>query len=52
MLGNVLYIALTLLVLHDVFIIFAHTINPKFMDWAEPYLLDKILNAILTSFSI
>jgi hypothetical protein len=52
MLGMVLYFAVSILVLHDLFVIVAHTIDPKFMEWATPYLLDKLLAALLTTFSI
>lgn len=47
-----LYFALSILALHDVFIIVAHSINPNFMADASPYLLEKILSVLLTSFSL
>ena len=52
LLSTVLYFALTILTLHDVFIIVAHSFNPKFMEWASPYLLDKLLEAILHTFAL
>jgi len=49
---TVVYFAVSLLVLHDVFIIIAHTICPEFMEWAIPYLLDKLLAALFASLNI
>ena len=51
-LGMVMYFVASVLALHDTFIIIAHSIDPKFMEGAGPYLLDKLLQAILTSFAL
>jgi len=50
--GAIMYCAVSILVLHDVFIIIAHTISPEFMEWAAPYMLDKLLAALFASFNI
>ena len=46
-----IYFVITILTLHDLFIIVAHTINPKFIEWASPYILDKLLAALIATFT-
>ena len=46
-----IYFALAVLTLHDLFIIIAHSINPKFLEWSSPYFMDKLLDTILHTLS-
>ena len=47
--GMTIYFAIALLVLHDVFIIIAHSISPEFLNNANPYLLGKLFETILNT---
>ena len=47
--GMTIYFAIALLVLHDVFIIIAHSISPEFLNNASPYLLSKLFETLLST---
>lgn len=49
---SMMYLAVSVLLLHDVFIIIAHSISPTFMEYATPYILDKLLAALFASLSM
>lgn len=51
-LSDVVYFSLSLLVLHDVFIIVAHTFSSTFLAQASPYILDKLLNALIATLTM
>lgn len=47
-----LYIAASALMFHDLFIIIAHTINPRYLEWANPFLLEKLLSAMVALIAV
>lgn len=48
----VLYFVVSLLLLHDVFVLIAHSIDPEFLQSAEPYILNKFLSIIIASLGV
>lgn len=47
-----LYIIAIMLAVHDCIVIITHSVNPKCLADASPYILDKFLAALLAMFAL